>query len=52
MVDPSEMLIPLYYKTNIQRIEAIGVEDLAGLPVFEVPQITFISRDIRPAVDA
>lgn len=33
-----------YYKTNIQRIEAIGVErDLAGLPVFEAPADYFSS---------
>jgi len=30
--------IPWYYKTNIQRIEAVGIErDLAGLPVAWIP---------------
>jgi hypothetical protein len=30
--------VPWYYKTNIQRIEAVGIErDLAGLPVAWIP---------------
>jgi hypothetical protein len=30
--------VPWYYKTNIQRIEAVGIErDLAGLPVAYIP---------------
>ena len=40
---------PWYYKSNIQRIEAIGIErDLAGLPVVKVPGELFES----PAMSA
>ncbi len=40
---------PWYYKTRIQKIEAIGIErDLAGLPIAEVPA-QYLSPTATPA---